>query len=113
MYTVRELFGVANADSQYVNLSDAGHFDNMGIYELVRRRAKYIICCDAEQDAAMTFNGIGNAIRKCRTDFGVEIELPLDRLKQSDGLSRVHAIVGTITYPEQTAHGCGQVRPIG
>ncbi len=98
MYTIRELFGLANADSSYVNVTDGGHFDNMGIYELVRRRCRYIICCDAEEDADMSFNGIGNAIRKCRTDFGVDIDLPLERLRKADGFSRVHCAVGVIKY---------------
>ena len=98
IYSFRELFGLANADSSYVNLSDGGHFDNMGIYELVRRRCRYIICCDGEQDKNMTFGGIGNAIRKCRTDFGIEIDLPIYRLLQVDGLSRSHGAVGRIKY---------------
>ncbi len=98
MYTIRELFGLANADSRYVNVSDGGHFDNMGIYELVRRRCRYIICCDGEEDANMAFNGIGNAIRKCRTDFGVDIDLPLERLRKTAGFSRAHCAVGTIKY---------------
>src|SRR5206468_8458409 len=50
LYMFRELFGLANADSRFVNLSDGGHFENMGIYELVRRGCRYIICCDGEQD---------------------------------------------------------------
>ena len=98
LYSVRELFGMANADSNYVNLSDGGHFDNMGIYELVRRRCRYIICCDGEQDPGPSFGGIGNAIRKCRTDFGVEIDLPLDPLRKTDGLNRAHCVVGRIKY---------------
>ncbi|HEY6392475.1 MAG TPA: patatin-like phospholipase family protein [Bryobacteraceae bacterium] len=100
IYSFRELFGLANANSSYVNLSDGGHFDNMGIYELVRRKCPYIICCDGEQDANMTFSGIGMAIRKCRTDFGVEIDLPLHRLHKVDGFSRVHCAVGRIKYPD-------------
>jgi hypothetical protein len=100
MYAFRELFGMANADSSYVNLSDGGHFDNMGIYELVRRRCRYIICCDGEQDLGPNFGGIGNAIRKCRTDFGVEIDLPVERMRKLDGFSRVHCAVGKIKYPE-------------
>lgn len=98
-YSLRELFGMANADSNYVNLSDGGHFDNMGIYELVRRRCRYIICCDGEQDEDLTFGGIGNAIRKCRTDFNVEIDLPVAPLRKVNGLSSAHCVVGKITYP--------------
>ena len=73
LYLLNELFGLTNDRTHFVNLSDGGHFENLGIYELVRRRCRYIIACDAEQDAALTFSGLGNAIRKCRTDLGVEI----------------------------------------
>ncbi|HYL76685.1 MAG TPA: patatin-like phospholipase family protein [Bryobacteraceae bacterium] len=106
IYMFRELLGLASADSRYVNLSDGGHFENMGIYELVRRKCRYIICCDGEQDSGPTFGGIGNAIRKCRTDFGVEIDLPLERLRKKDGLSRVHCAVGEITYPKCECKEC-------
>jgi hypothetical protein len=98
-YALQELFGMANADRGYVNLSDGGHFDNMGIYELVRRKCRYIICCDGEQDAELTFNGIGNAIRKCRTDFRVDIDLPIAPLQKVNGFSSAHCVVGTINYP--------------
>ncbi len=105
LYSFRELFGMANADSSYVSLSDGGHFDNMGIYELVRRGCRYIICCDGEQDQDLTFNGIGNAIRKCRTDFGVDIDLPTAPLHKAEGFSGAHCVVGKIKYPQRTAKG--------
>lgn len=99
-YLLKELFGSANDKSKYVNLSDGGHFENMGLYELVRRRCKYIIVCDAEEDPEMKFCGIGNAVNRCRADFGVEIDLDLRPLQiQDDGFSQAHCVVGTIRYP--------------
>jgi hypothetical protein len=99
-YLLRELFGSANDRSNYVNLSDGGHFENMGLYELVRRRCKFIIVCDAEEDPEMKFNGIGNAINRCRADFGAEIDLDLRPLQVGeDGFSKAHCVVGTIRYP--------------
>ena len=71
----KELLGMADDTSKYVYLSDGGHFDNMGLYELVRRRCYRIVICDSEQDEDYFFEGIANAIRKCRVDFGVEITL--------------------------------------
>jgi hypothetical protein len=101
----RELLGRANDASTYVYLSDGGHFDNMGLYELVRRRCHYIVICDSENDCELKFDGIGMAIRKCRIDFGAEIELdlrPLQHVKDSE-LSSAHCVVGTIRYPEDPA----------
>jgi len=105
-YTVMELFGSTTAENNFVNLSDGGFFDNMGLYELVRRRCKYIVVCDAEQDGDLNFGGITSAIRMCRTDFGVEIDLPLEQIrKRSDGWSGVHAVKGTIRYKAPTPNG--------
>ena len=96
-----ELFAQTNARSKYINLSDGGHFDNLGLYELVRRRCRYIIIGDGEQDGELTFGSLGGAIRKCRADFGVEIAIdPTPIRLQANGRSKVHCVVGTITYPE-------------
>ena len=52
-------------------------FENLGIYELVRRRCRYIVACDAGQDGAFDLADLGNAIRKCRVDFGLDIDISL------------------------------------
>jgi hypothetical protein len=113
-YLLRELFGSANDKSKYVNLSDGGHFENMGLYELVRRRCKFIIVCDAEEDPDMKFCGIGNAVNRCRADFGAEIDLDLRPLQiQEDGFSKTHCVVGTILYPppqQEAATGAAKPR---
>jgi patatin-like phospholipase len=72
---LQELLGSTNDDSKYVYLSDGGHFENLAIYELVRRRCKLIIASDASCDSEYTFGDLHNAVEKCRTDFGVEIVL--------------------------------------
>ena len=33
-YLFKELFGRTNANSKYIYLSDGGHFENLGVYEL-------------------------------------------------------------------------------
>lgn len=98
----QELLGSISDTSAYVYLTDGGHFDNMGLYELVRRRCCHIVICDAEEDASYTYEGIGNAIRKCRLDFGVEIHLDLSSLtpNSESKLSPAHIAYGTIRYPE-------------
>lgn len=54
-------------------LSDGGHFENMGGYELIRRRAHLVAIVDGEQDQDYTFEGLANLVRKARLDFGAEI----------------------------------------
>jgi hypothetical protein len=106
-YLVKELLGLTDDRAGFVYLSDGGHFENLGIYELVRRRCRYIIACDAEEDAGLNFHGLGNAVRKCRQDFGVEINIRPDRIKldPATGHSRTHCVVGTIQYPDQPGLG--------
>jgi hypothetical protein len=101
-YLVTELFGQSNADRDYVYLSDGGHFENLGIYELVRRRCKYIVCCDAGADPLVTFEDLGNAIRKIRADLGVSIEIDGDMIHPQPGQShsRWHQAIGTIRYDQ-------------
>lgn len=101
-YLMDELFARTNGRSKFVNLSDGGHFDNLGLYELVRRRCRYIIVGDSEEDGGLTFGSLGGAIRMCRADFGVEIDLdPAPIRLTANGFSKVHCVVGTIRYPEQ------------
>jgi hypothetical protein len=98
-YLVRELFGTADDRMPFVNVSDGGHFENLGIYELVRRKTRVIIAGDAECDEEMTFGSLGRLIRICETDFGARIDLDVGSLKKQDsGLSRAHCAVGKITY---------------
>jgi hypothetical protein len=68
-----ELFGFATHDFKYVNLSDGGHFDNLGLYEVVLRRCRYIFVSDAGCDPESKLGDLGNAIRKIRIDFGIPI----------------------------------------
>jgi hypothetical protein len=104
-YLVAELLGMTRSDSNYLNLSDGGHFDNLGLYELVRRRCRYIIIGDGEQDPAYSFGSLAGTIRRCRADFGVDIELDFDRIRQTDGLSKVHAVTGRVIYRERNSAG--------
>ena len=101
LHLFKELFGMVGDATKYVNLSDGGHFENMGLYELVRRRCTFIIVCDAEADPDMKFEGMGAAITKCRADFGAEIDLDLRplQIQKDTGYSKAHCVVGTIQYP--------------
>lgn len=82
-HLLAELFGQTDDEARYVYLSDGGHFENLGLYELIKRRCKYIIVCDADCDSEYAFGDLGNAMRKCREDIGVEIELDTHELTPS------------------------------
>jgi hypothetical protein len=105
-YLVKELFGLTDARTKFINLSDGGHFDNMGLYELIRRKCRYIVVCDGEQDQDLTFEGLASAIRKCRIDFNTEISIDLDKIRKKNGkdgpaeFSEAHFALGKIYYPD-------------
>jgi predicted acylesterase/phospholipase RssA len=101
-YLLSEVFGLADEDTQYVYLSDGGHFDNLGIYELVRRQCRFIIAVDAGMDRQFGFEDLGNAVRKCQVDFGVRIDIDT-RASIPDpgtGKSLYHCGVGRIHYED-------------
>jgi hypothetical protein len=96
----RELFGLSrSSDTHHLHLSDGNHFENFGLYELVRRHCRYIIVSDCGQDPKVAFDDLANVFRRVREDFGVEIELDVTPLRPDEnGRSRQHAVVGTIHY---------------
>jgi hypothetical protein len=91
--------GRTNTSNEFVCLSDGGHFDNMGLYEMIRRRCGVVLVCDGEQDEAFSCEGLANAIRRCRIDFGAEISININDIALHDGrMSKKHYAVGTICY---------------
>jgi hypothetical protein len=99
---IRELLGMTSADSAYVYLSDGGHFEDLGLYEMVRRRCRWIVLCDGDQDRARGFEDLGNAVRKIWIDLGVRITFPDAPLLQAEADAKPVDIpyfaLGTIHY---------------
>lgn len=95
-----ELFARADDRRDYVYLSDGGHFDNLGLYEMLRRRCRLIAVVDATRDPDRGCADLGAVIGKARIDMGVEISIapagaePGVPAQDTDGLS-----VGLIRYP--------------
>jgi hypothetical protein len=73
---VAEAFGLTERTSPYVYLSDGGHFDNLGLYEMVLRRCHLIVVSDGSCDAHCDLNDLGGSIRKIRADLGIPIDFP-------------------------------------
>src|SRR4051812_13843370 len=67
---LREMTGVGmSEDKAWISLSDGGHIENMGIYELLRRRCKFIISVDGEADPRSTFEGAPDTCPPCTDRF--------------------------------------------
>lgn len=115
-YFLAEAFFRTRETFNYVFLSDGGHIDNLGVYELLRRRAAVIIVVDGEADGEMDFPSLVQLQRLARIDLGVRIRLPWGEIKRhtrtaSDEIAAEkgrtqnpgpHAAIGIIEYPGET-----------
>jgi hypothetical protein len=111
-WLLAELLGRTHEGSRYVHLSDGGHFENLGLYELVRRRCRFVLCVDAGVDPQAAFADLGNAVLKCRVDFGVDIVVDVSALRPgTDGRSQQSCAVGRIDYPDGESGTLLYVRP--
>jgi hypothetical protein len=87
-------------NGHFLNVSDGGHIENLGVYELLRRRCKYIVAIDGEQDPKMTFHAFTTLQRLAFIDLGVTIDIDLDDLRlNARGLTRSHFSFCRIGYP--------------
>ncbi|MFA6901722.1 MAG: hypothetical protein WC236_01430 [Gallionellaceae bacterium] len=88
-------------NSRMIQLSDGGHFENLGLYELVRRQLKLIIVCDGTADPNFGFEDLANAIEKVRADFGALILLDcanMEALTPSSVIETGDAADKKVTY---------------
>lgn len=99
-----EGFSLTNENREFVNLSDGGHFDNLGLYELIRRRCKFIVVLDAESDEGYGFESLERVIRFARIDFGVDIDLDFQKIAPLPGekYAQTHWALGSIDYSQVT-----------
>lgn len=98
---VKEVFGMLDSQSPFLNISDGGHFENLGIYELVRRRCHVVVAVDAGCDPEYQYEDLANAIRKCWTDFGTRIQIDLASMRRKSKARTLHShfALGCIHYP--------------
>jgi hypothetical protein len=98
-FFLEELLGMSWTNKGNLHLSDGNHFENFGLYELVRRHCRYIIVSDCGADRAVAFDDLANVLRRVREDFGVEIEMDVASLRPNENQrAGQHAVVGTIHY---------------
>ena len=100
LYLLCELFGTTTDTAKFVYLTDGAHFENLALYELIRRECDFIIASDAGEDSQCTFSDLSNAIRKCRTDLGAEVILNLAPVTTDleTGSAKAHSVLGEIHY---------------
>lgn len=96
---VQEAFGMISDKSDYVYLSDGGHFENLGLYEMVLRRCRFIVVSDASTDADYSFGSLAMSIRQIRVDLGVPIDMQdFSIFHQSEDRRGKYCSIGKIRY---------------
>ncbi len=94
---VKEALGLTSDRSEYVYLSDGGHFENLGLYEMVARRCRFVLVLDGGCDPGFTYDDLGNALRKIRIDLGVPVIFE-DRLTRGLRERTRRCSVATVRY---------------
>lgn len=124
-----EAIGALDEEKPLVYLTDGGHSDNLGLYQLLKRRCDLIISVDAEADPAMTCAALVDVERFARIDLGVRLDCPTSSVREA-ALGRQarlarrspdepmptsdpsrHAAMGRIRYPEQKLAGTEEDKP--
>lgn len=96
---ILEALGMTDDSYRWIELTDGGHFENLGLYEMVMRRCKRIIVVDAGADPECQFEDLGNALRKIAIDLGIPIRFDAGvRMRKGPEATNRHCAVATIDY---------------
>lgn len=76
--------------TDHIHLSDGGHIENLGVFELLRRRCKLIVAVDGEADSAIRCASLTQLMRLARLDLGVTIDLDPRPIAASHALASAH-----------------------
>jgi hypothetical protein len=120
-----EAAGHTSYRATWINVTDGGHYDNLGLVEALRRGVRNIVVLDASGDATDTWFTVGGAMTLARTDAGIEIDLdPTTMIRSRPGraarLGRGQVLRpwahGTFSGPDGSAgpgRGSGNGHPPG
>jgi len=100
---LREMLGIGLSETHArIHLSDGGHFENLGAFELLRRRCRYIVISDAGADPHTTLADLGQLAQRARADFGASIEMSADAFfsERDEALRSRSHLLGKVTYAD-------------
>jgi hypothetical protein len=116
-YFAREVLGIHPSTSRLLLCTDGGHYDNLGLVELLRRKCGLIYCFDASGLSRPLADTLSGAMRLAREELGVDIKFgdlyqlvggsgrrlrpegPLANLNSQ--LSAKAVVIGSISYPAE------------
>lgn len=110
-FLAAEMLNLHDETSPVLFLTDGGHIENLGIYELLKRGCRTIVAIDAEADPEMSFSSLLKLERHARIDLGVRITLPWEEIAHFHhmmaqdpapwrGRRGPHCAVGRIDYAD-------------
>lgn len=99
LYLFREMFGLMDETNRYLNLSDGGHIENLAVYELLRRRTKFIVCVDGGQEPGMECTDLTRLQRYAEIDLGIRMSYDLTPLRLDEsGHTPAYGVLVKIDY---------------
>jgi len=118
-YQLREIIGAYPAEGRMLLCTDGGHWENLGLVELLRHRCRTVYCIDASGDAPPFATTLAEAITLAYEELGVRITLrdptglvpgsaaplsPPEVLERLNArLSRSAVALADVEYPEAFA----------
>jgi hypothetical protein len=90
-YLLKEILGWYDPADRYVFVADGGHWENLGLVELLRRRCRTILCLDASGDSIGAFTTLRQAVELAGLELP-DVVLDID-------LTGLEAISGGSTAP--------------
>jgi hypothetical protein len=105
---LKELAGRSDDDSQFIYLSDGGHFDNLGLHEMLRRRCSRIVVIDAGRDENYAYADLGRTLQHALIDLRVQINFVKPIQVNEDKLP-LHGAYAEITYIGQKPSTKGEL----
>jgi Patatin-like phospholipase len=99
-YLIKEMLGKNSVNDPYLYVTDGGHYENLGLVELLRRGCTEIFCFDASGGTRL--DALGDAIALARSELRIEIQdLDVSPLEENDDRLAEHCCVrGRIKYPD-------------
>lgn len=101
---LNDLLGRSDDSSDFVYLSDGGHFDNLGLYEMLRRRCAQILVVDAGRDQDYAYGDLGHTLQRALIDQGVSVKF-VQGIKVGNGALKPTGAYADIIYAPSTPAG--------
>ncbi|MGH1487980.1 MAG: hypothetical protein ACRBK7_01080 [Acidimicrobiales bacterium] len=102
----KEMVGHFVLDDPNLYVTDGGHWENLGLVELIRRRTAIIIAVDASADPPYSFKALGEAMELALLECGADIRFEpgeIDAMKPDNApRSAKNWATATVTYEDDS-----------